>query len=1051
MSQLTLGLDIGPNSIGWALVDNQARNIVAAGVRVFPEGVDRDQQGGEKSKNQTRRTARAIRRQIARRNHRRRLLKASLAQAALFPSDPAAAEALMEQDPYELRRRALDEKLDPHEIGRIFLHLAQRRGFLSNRKTDKAADKETEGMLAEMSELDQRIEQSGSRTLGEYFARQLENFDHRAAEETDRARRWHTRRVSRGGQFSYEREFHAIWEAQQKHHPHLLTDALKYGTVGKQKFPQRPQPLEKGTEPLAKYGIYGLIFFQRKMYWPKTIIGRCELEPKHKRCPKADRAAQRFRILQEVNNLRLLDRSTGRERRLTDDERRTLIAYLLSAKSRTFTQIRKKLELLESITFNFERADRTRLKGHETDAALGSRKALGKRWKDLPAQTKDAIVDILLHEVQEDDARRHLVEDCQLTDQEADRALTVNLPEGYVNFSRLAIEKLLPHLERGLLLMADDASNSALHAAGYLRPDEREVRQRRWLPPAPDLPNPIVRQALVEVRKVVNSVLREHVYRRGGSLARIHVELAREAKKSFEERQQIRIRNAKRRRQREAIRAEIEALGFKPTRATINRHLLWQEQETLCVYCGQELSQGQLFNGDADVDHILPRWRSLDDSLANKVIAHRTCNAQKGDRTPREWLEEQDPQCYERMMQVIRHLPYSKQRKFQQKDIELTDFVERQLRDTAYISRCVTQYLRSLGARVICPRGQMTADLRHWWGLNTILDPDASGEKNRQDHRHHAIDALVIALTTDKRLFALANARGDNMPPPWKNFRAHAEQPVLAINVSHRPQGRLRGSLHEATLYGPTQKTPADAGDEDPRPWAKEWVEHENTYVRRKPVSELTSTKHLDKIRDKTIREILQQHLRDRGVDPDQPGNIPGDAFKGENMPRMPSGVPIKRVRMLEESETFRPVSSRRAYQYVKPGNNHHIVYRATGADDVSWAAEVVTTWEAARRARTNPPQPVVDRRDNRNGRFVMSLSIGEMFQMDGEGGERPLCVVRKIDQRSKRVFYKLHTDARQAAEINKDNLYLSPSNMRQRRAQKVTVDPLGRIRRAND
>ena len=80
----------------------------------------------------------------------------------------------------------------------------------------------------------------------------------------------------------------------------------------------------------------------------------------------------------------------------------------------------------------------------------------------------------------------------------------------------------------------------------------------------------------------------------------------------------------------------------------------------------------------------------------------------------------------------------------------LDDFVQRQLNDTAYISRCVSQYLRCLGARVVCTRGDMTADVRHWWGLNSILQPDGSDRKNRDDHRHHAIDALVIALTDDE-------------------------------------------------------------------------------------------------------------------------------------------------------------------------------------------------------------------------------------------------------------------------------------------------------------
>lgn len=475
----TLGLDLGSNSIGWALVDEARTSIVVAGVRVFPEGVDRDQQGGEKSKSQTRRDARGARRQTARRARRKRKLRELLVAHGLLPSNADDFDRVFAANPYQLRRRALGEKIQPHEIGRILLHLNQRRGFLSNRKADRSRERETKGMLAEISDLASAIERTGSRTLGEYLARTDADFEHAGSSDSDRIRRRHTRRDM------YEHEFETIWAVQSGFQPGLLTDDLRQQ-------------------------VRRIIFFQRDMYWPRSVVGHCELEPGKRRCPRAHRAAQRFRILQEVNNLRLLDRSAEKDRRLNDEERARLVSYLSNAKQRTFDQIRKKLGLAQDVRFNFERGERDKLKGHQTDAALGARKALGNRWKTLPNETKDAVVCILTEEEREDEALRHLVDDCGLSRDETERALGVYLPDGYLSFSREAIDKLLPHLERGLTLMADDPTNSALHAAGYLRPDERHFGVRDSLPPSPDLPNPIVRQALVEVRKVVNAVIREY-------------------------------------------------------------------------------------------------------------------------------------------------------------------------------------------------------------------------------------------------------------------------------------------------------------------------------------------------------------------------------------------------------------------------------------------------------------------------------------------------------------------------------------------------------------
>jgi CRISPR-associated endonuclease Csn1 len=1076
VAKLTLGLDVGANSIGWALMDIVGGKTLATGVRVFPEGVDRDQQGGEKSKTQERRTARGTRRQIYRRARRRQLVRQALTSAGLLPTDSNEFQNLLALNPYELRRRALHEKLELHELGRALLHLNQHRGYLSNRKTDKATDKDTQGILAEMNELAAAMQQVSCPTLGSYFAGIEQTYDRCNSSTGPHIRRRHTKREM------YEDEFERIWAAQQRYYPDLLTDALKHGKKGKQRFPKKPDSLGKRSNALAAYGVHGLMFFQRKMYWPKSVVGRCELEPKEERCPRAARVAQRFRILQEVNNIRLLDRMTLIERRLDAEQREKVIKRLMESKEVTFDQIRTLLKFPETVRFNLE-TTRKKLDGHLPDYTLGGKKCLGKRWKELPEETKNTIVDILILEDQEEDAIRRLIREFSLTEEEARRIVKVNFPEGYMGFSRRAIEKLLPHLERGLALMGNDATDSAIHAAGYLRPDERAVNQRQFLPPSPNVANPIVRQAMVEVRKTVNAVLRELVYRQEHTLDEIHVELAREAKKSFAERKQIRFDNSDREKAREdaADRIEKEFNGkIKPTRATVNRYLLWQSQEESCPYCTQRISPEQLFSGEADFDHILPRWRSLDDSMGNKVVAHRRCNQEKGDRTPREWLEGGEPERYEQVLQFAeRYLSYGKKLKFAQKDIELKDFVNRQLTDTAYISRCVSQYLQCLGAMVLCIRGGMTSDVRRWWGLNSILQTDGSDKKNRDDHRHHAIDALVIALIDTKRLFALANDRGDNVKPPWPGFRQEAERFIQGTNVSHRVQRRLHGALHKDTFYGATQKRTENAVSVEKRPWARTaktqggepipWIENRKIFVHRKILAKIKDfkTQDLKKVRDPAIREILRDHLRANGVDPDKPGKIPTGTFADANTPRMKSGVPIKRVRMVENSDTARPVSCRRAFQFVEPRSNHHMIicdlldkqgkpilnsngepkrdgFPVPMMDVAARIARLLREQKTENRKRIT----LIDKELRGQKKFVMSLAINEMFLLKMPDGSHLLHRIQKLSEGS--IVLRPHTYAGKVSDYDKPPIIQrrTPNTLR---GEKVMVDRLGRIRRAAD
>ncbi len=212
-------------------------------------------------------------------------------------------------------------------------------------------------------------------------------------------------------------------------------------------------------------------------------------------------------------------------------------------------------------------------------------------------------------------------------------------------------------------------------------------------------------------------------------------------------------------------------------------------------------------------------------------------------------------------------MPYPKYRRFLVKELETDDFIARQLRDTAYIGKLAVEYLRMLvgEANVIASKGQLTAELRWQWGLGTILSelPDSpawseqarlgAGEKNRADHRHHAIDAVVIALTDRSRLQQLAKLRreggtaatGEVLPEPWAKFRDSVVARMTAMNVSHRVRRKVAGALHEDMLYGKSR----EAG----------------TFVVRKFVSEL-SANEIELIRDPAIRRIVTEAVSKAGL-----------------------------------------------------------------------------------------------------------------------------------------------------------------------------------------
>lgn len=682
MSGYVLGLDIGSNSVGWALLDKDTKpSIINLGVRVFPEGVDRDTKGLEKSKNVARREARGARRIHYRRNLRRDQILETLRSEGLLPeNDEELAELFKKVNPYELRKRGLDEKLTLYELGRALFHINQRRGFKSNRKTGKA--KEDNIIAKEAGELQQEIKEAGCRTLGEYFAK--------VNPEENRIRGHYTFRSM------YEEEFDLLWKKQSEHYPEILTEELKKKVKDE------------------------IIFFQRPLKPTEELIGDCDLEPEEKRCPRGDWYARRFRLLQDVNNLKIQN-PDGSEQKLTDEQRKILIDKLGCKEKVSFDEIRKKLGLMETQKFNAEYRVGTKgkrvesIKGDVFTAKMRSKKVFEPKQWDAMDEPQKIELNTAFVELEDDALIEKLKSQYGLSNEKVEAAMKVSLPQGYMSFSRKAIQKLLPLMEQGLL------TSEALDAAYPDRNKPEDIAEKEKLDLPEDLRNPIVNKALFEMRKVVNAIIREY----DGPPAKIVIEMARDVHGSRRQREELhwkQLENEKRNEEvRKRLREDIRITN--PKRYDVIEYKLWEECGRVCPYTGKQISQEALFgaNPEFQVEHILPYDRSLDDSYMNKTLCevHENIHV-KRNQTPFEAYSH-DPEKYEQIKQHIKVLPWPKRQKFLQKEINLDQHIARELNDTRYICKEVVKYLKQLGGHVRGAKGKITGELRHQWGLDGIF------------------------------------------------------------------------------------------------------------------------------------------------------------------------------------------------------------------------------------------------------------------------------------------------------------------------------------------
>jgi len=1044
-----LGIDLGSGSIGWAAVtepEDGPPRVLALGVRHFEAGVLGDiESGKDESRATARRDARGPRRLTWRRQHRLRTVFRALQEIDLLPSseddshdvrhsvlakldrelrsqpgldDGRTAQHLL---PYLLRAKALDEKLPRHALGRALYHLAQRRGFLSNLKAAK--DDEEVGKVKEgIGELEQLIEQSGARTLGEYFS----TLD---PEECRIRGRWTAR-------YMYQEEFREIWAAQAAYHSDL-TD-------------------EQGDK------LFATIFFQRPLKSQKALIGICDLEPYRRRAPKACLEFQRFRILQKANDLEVYC-PDGQIRALLDEERSMLLKELDQNPHVTFGRIRTLLKMKKSrehgrnYSFNLETDGEKNMVGNRTAARLVD--ILADQWQDMSALRQKQLVDEIISFESEGPLVNRLVNGWGLDAVTARSVAETPFEPGYASLSRRAIGRLLPLMNDGTAFATAKKevygeADSDNDPCDFLPPNHQCALLR-------NLRNPAVERALSELRTVVNALIRQY-----GKPSRIHVELARELKHARKTRKNITDRNKANQKSREAARRKIldeMEDGRYCTEANLLKVRLAEECNYRCPYTDRQISMHALV-GDRpqfDVEHIIPFSRSLNNSYLNKTLCHMEENRNvKGQKTPSEAYGGTD-RFQEILARVRRFKTDAKTRSrkldlFQTEELpDAAEFIERQLRETAYMSRLATEYLGLLfGGQIDAEHkrrvhpipGRATAYLRHRWELNSLIGhPD---KKDRADHRHHAVDALVVALTGPREIQLLSRAAEEAerlgqtglfvaVDPPWDGFLDQARAAVEAINVSYRVRRRLSGKLHDATIFSHPIPCPDDKGREST-------VHHLRTRL------EKLSSGDVEKIVDPRVRRLVREKLA-------QIGGTPDKAFQDKaNHPYLTAKdgriIPIHKVRV-RKSDKPMGVGQGSKKRYVKPGSNHHMEIVALldkDGNEKKWEPHLVSTFDAIQ--CKSEGETIIERDHGKGRKFKFSLAKGEHVEMEHKAGKKNL--YRTLGISEKEVEFCMHTDARPSTivrQIKGARVRCSPESLRKANARKVVVDPLGNVLPAND
>ena len=916
-----LGLDLGVGSIGWCLIEkddnNTPKRILRIGSRIVPISSDEETgytKGNAVSKNADRTAKRTARKCYDRYQLRRQALVYILKRLGMEPSK----NLMLEQTPMELwqkRADAASKGISLEEIGRVLLHINQKRGYKHSRLSNSDS-KET----AYVQEVNSRYDilKAEGLTIGQHFAAKLKDSE----QESANGKKYYNYRIKEQvyPRHAYEEEVKKILEVQSRYHSDVLTsDVCKE--------------------------IMGIIFYQRDLKSCKNLVSFCEFESYTiikngkeitigpKVAPRTSPLAQLSSILETANNITIRNRKND-ELYISPEQRRAIVEFLDNHEVMKLTDLYKILNIGRKDGWWAGKAIGKGLKGNTTKCQI--REALSalpkeqvdsltafqlefdeyvdeetgevrKRINNTKAE-KQALYRLwhLLYSIKDNvelsGALRHLgIED----EESIEKLCKLDFrTAGYANKSAKAIGRILPYLMEGMMY-SDACERAGFDHSRRINPDRVLLTHLPQIQKN-ELRQPVVEKILNQLVNIINALLEKE-----GTIDEIRVELARELKQSKDERNEAFKRNNQNERQNKEYAERIKEYGLTPTRNRIMKMKMWEESEYACMYCGQPVNVTEFLKGaDVEREHIIPRGLLFDNSFTNQVCSCRRCNSNKGMRTAYDFIADEKGQegldnyidrindlfnrkkisrgKFNRLM--VSHKDYisrKAQGKETDEDKELWEnFIDRQLRQSQYIAKKSVEMLQQVCKNVYTTSGSVTDFVRHQWGYDELLH-DLNFERfkkagltamvkqlhsgqeveverikdwtKRLDNRHHAVDALAIACTTQgmiQRLNTLNASRDEmleelsckdqrlvdperSMLEKWIFAQPHipyaeAKNEIDKMVISQRPNTRItvpgkryvakngkrilaqtgiivpRGALHAEFLYGRIMKQEAD-------------------------------------------------------------------------------------------------------------------------------------------------------------------------------------------------------------------------------------------------
>lgn len=916
-----LGLDLGVGSIGWCLIEkddnNTPKRILRMGSRIVPISSDEESgytKGNAVSKNADRTAKRTARKCYDRYQLRRQALINLLKRFGMEPNK----NLMLEQTPIELwqkRADAASKEVSLEELGRVLFHINQKRGYKHSRLSNSDS-KET----AYVQEVNSRYDdlKAEGLTVGQHFAAKLKENEQESAD----GKKYYNYRIKEQvyPRHAYEEETKKILEVQSRYHSDVLTPGV-CKEIMDIIFYQRDLKSCKNLVSFCEFESYIITRNGKKITIGPKVAPRTSplaqlssiletannITIRNKRndelyiSPEQRKAIADFLDNHEVMKLADLYKilNIGRKdgwwagkaigKGLKGNTTKCQIREALSALPK------EQVDLLTAFQLEFDEYvdEETGEVRKRINNTLAEQQPLYKLWHMLYSIKDNKELSGALNHLGIED-KESIEKLCKLDFRTA----------GYAKKSAKAIGRILPYMMEGVMC-SEACERAGLDHSRRIDPNRPLLKHLPQIQKN-ELRQPVVEKILNQLVNIVNALLEKE-----GTIDEIRVELARELKQSKDERNEAFRRNNQNERLNKELAERIKKYGLTPTRNRIMKLKMWEESEHSCMYCEQPVDPVEFLKGaDVEREHIIPRGLLFDNSFTNLVCSCRRCNSKKGMRTAYDFIADDKGQegleaYIDRINDLFNKKKISRSKlnrllvsykayisrkakgKETEEDKELWEnFIDRQLRQSQYIAKKSVEMLQQVCKNVYTTSGSVTDFVRHQWGydellhelnferfkkagLTAMVKQLHSGKEveverikdwtKRLDNRHHAVDALAIACTTQgmiqrlntlnasrDEMFEELNTKDQRLIDPERSMLekwifaqphisyAEAKNEIDKIVISQRPNTRItvpgkryvtkngkrtlaqtgiivpRGALHAEFVYGRIMEQEAD-------------------------------------------------------------------------------------------------------------------------------------------------------------------------------------------------------------------------------------------------